>query len=115
MLAVGGHLIPDLEPRAVCMSTPFGGGIASTRQELCGAFSAGVMVIGALHGRSDLSASDARAYALAKEFRQSFLDRWETVICDPIRDWARSPAGPGTCAAVVSEAALLLLDLLEQA
>jgi C_GCAxxG_C_C family probable redox protein len=113
MLAVGGHLIEDMHPRCVCMSTPFGGGIGGSHEELCGAFTAGLMIIGALHGRSDLAGDDTAAYSLAKEFRLRFRDEWGTLICDSIRDWAKGPLGPGGCAGVVSRSAELLMELLQ--
>lgn len=114
MLAVGGYLLHDLDDRCVRMATGFGGGVGGTHEELCGAFSAGIMIIGALYGRVSASKDDTRAYGLAKEYRQRFAERWGCLNCGPIRDWAKSAAGPGSCAPVVTESARILLDLLDQ-
>jgi hypothetical protein len=98
------------------MTTPLGGGVGGTHEELCGVFTAGLLIIGALHGRSSVQENDSsQAYALAKEYRARFSDRWGTLTCDPIREWAKGPAGPGSCAFVAQETALILLDLLEAA
>ena len=43
MLAVGGHVLGDLEPQCVRMATGFGGGVGGTHQEMCGALSGGVL------------------------------------------------------------------------
>jgi len=51
MLAVGGHVLGNLDPRFVRMATGFAGGVGESKQEMCGALSAGVMLIGALYGR----------------------------------------------------------------
>ena len=115
MLAVGGHLFEDLDARCIRMTTPFGGGIGGSREELCGAFSAGVMVIGGQHGRVSPEVDDALAYELAKAFRVRFMERWGTLICGPIREAVTKPDGSSGCDEVVFEAAHLLLDLLEGA
>jgi C_GCAxxG_C_C family probable redox protein len=114
MLAVGGRVLPHFEDSYVCMSTGFGGGVGGSHEELCGAFSAGVMIIGGLTGRSKVEEDSERCYALVSEYRRRFHARWKTLTCNPIRDWAKGPQGPaGGCAYVVAQSALVLLDLLE--
>jgi len=113
MLAVGGHLLAPLDPMAVRMTTGFGGGVGGAREELCGAFSAGVMILGGLYGRADTEADSRKAYDMVKEWRQRFARRWQTMTCKPIRDWAKGPQGPaGGCAVVVADSARVFLDLL---
>jgi len=114
MLAVGEYMFEDFNDRFVCISTGFGGGVAGTREELCGALSAGVMVIGGVHGRSAPGEDQSRAYEIAKDFRQKFISRWGASACRPIRDWAQSPEGPGNCRCVVEESTRLLVDVLAE-
>ena len=52
MLAVGEHLLGPLDDQVLRMSSGLGGGLGSTQQELCGALSGGVLIIGALYGRT---------------------------------------------------------------
>jgi C_GCAxxG_C_C family probable redox protein len=113
MLAVGEHLLSEFQARYVCMATPFGGGVGGTHEELCGAFTSGLMVIGARRGRAVVQEDDRAAYALAVEYRRWFAERWGTLTCGPIRDWAKGATGPGGCGPVVAEAARILLDLLQ--
>ena len=113
MLAVGEQMLPEMPPLCVRMTTGFGGGVGGSREELCGAFSAGVMIIGGLYGRTTLQEDTTHCYDLVKEWRRRFFGRWQTMICNPIRDWAKGPHGPaGGCAYTVAESARLLLDLL---
>ncbi len=51
MIAVGEHILGPLEDREIRMTTAFAGGVGGTTLENCGAFSAGVMIIGGLYGR----------------------------------------------------------------
>lgn len=113
MLAVGEHLLGRLEPQAARMATGLGGGVGGTHQELCGALSGGVLVIGALHGRHRLPASDEPAYSLAARYRERFLAELGATQCEQIRTWVEAPGGPGSCAPLVEKAALFLLDILD--
>lgn len=113
MLAVGGHVLDDLQPQCVRMATPLAGGLGSTHYELCGALAGGAMVIGALLGRSSADEDDATAQAMAREFRSQFLAEMGHTQCAQIRDWVHQPDGPGTCAVIVEKAAHILLQLLD--
>ncbi|MFN2166242.1 MAG: C-GCAxxG-C-C family protein [Anaerolineae bacterium] len=113
MLAVGEHLLGHLEPQAAGMATGLAGGLGGTYQEMCGALSGGVLVIGALYGRHRLPASDEPAYSLAARYRKRFLAEFGATQCAQIRSQVEAPGGPDSCAEVVEKAALLLLDLLD--
>jgi C_GCAxxG_C_C family probable redox protein len=96
------------------MANPFGGGVGGTRQELCGAFAGGLMVIGALYGRTDASQDDQQSYDLAKQYREAFLAEFDTTQCAPIREAFAKPDGSHGCDVVVERAARMLLGVLEQ-
>jgi C_GCAxxG_C_C family probable redox protein len=114
LLAVGEHKLGKLEPQSIRISTPFGGGVGGTREELCGALSGGVMVIGAIYGRTDSSQNDERCYELAKQYREAFLAEFGHTQCAPIRDAFAKPDGSHGCDQVVARAARVLLGVLEQ-
>ena len=111
---MGEHLLGQLEPQSIRMSTAFGGGIGGSRQELCGALSGGVMVIGALHGRTDPSQDDRFCYSLAKQYQEAFLAEFACSQCGPIREGYQKPDGSHGCHLVVERAARTLLKLLEE-
>ncbi len=114
MLAVGGRVLGDLDPRFVRMATGFAGGVGETKQEMCGAFSAGVMIIGALHGRSSLEEDDLPALDLATQYRERFAAKLGTTRCAPLYDQVHAPGGPGSCSSVVECAARVLMGLLAE-
>ena len=113
MLAVGEHKLGHLEPQAIRMANPFGGGVGGTREELCGALAGGLLVIGALYGRTDSSQDDKLCYDFAKQFRQAFLDAFGHTQCAPIRDAFAKPDGSHGCDRVVAIAARALLKVLD--
>jgi C_GCAxxG_C_C family probable redox protein len=94
------------------MSTPFGGGVGGTREELCGALAGGLMVIGALYGRTDSGQNDDQCYALAKQYREAFLAEYNHTQCAPIREAFQKPDGSHGCDVVVARAARALLGVL---
>jgi hypothetical protein len=98
MLAVGEHVLGSLDPMMVRLTTGLCGGIGCTYAEVCGALSGGVLVIGALH-----------------RYRERFAAEFGTTLCGPLRDQVRSPGGLGSCSLVAERAALILLDVLDEA
>jgi C_GCAxxG_C_C family probable redox protein len=114
MLAVGGHVLDDFDPRSVRMTTGFAGGLGETRQEMCGALSAGVMIIGALCGRNSLGEDDLPAQRLATRYRERFAGELGTTRCGPLYDRVHAPGAPGSCSVVVERAAPILMELLAE-
>jgi len=97
MLAVGGHVLDDLDPRFVRMTTGFAGGVGESKQEMCGAFSAGVMLIGALYGRNSLDDDDLPSQRLATRYRERFAaELGAAVPCTngsmPLADLGHAPS-----------------------
>lgn len=113
MLAVGGHILGKPNPQLVKAATPFVGGVACDHEDICGTFVAGLMCIGLAHGGEHTQETDQPAYVLARHYRQWFLDTWGTTQCGPIRDCVRAPGGTGSCRYVARDAALLLLEILQ--
>lgn len=121
MLAVGERMMDDLEPEcdwvtaATRMATGFSGGWGNTHQELCGALSGGVMVIGALFGRSSLDEDDEPAIDLAVRYRERFLEAFGMTQCCELREKVvNAPGGLETCGALVERAARILIDVLDE-
>ena len=115
VLAIGPVVVPDWHPACIRLSTGFAGGVGGTRNELCGALAGGVMVIGAVFGRSELQ-DDALAQQLTAEFRQRFRESLGESQCRWLRENVVAPEGGlGSCAVVVERATLILLDVLAEA
>ena len=112
MLAVGGQLMCHVDPLWVRMATPLAGGVGCKKQEICGALSGGVLVIGALHGRDQAGVDDSIAQQLATEYRTRFLSELNETRCQPLYDRFHEPDGTGSCSSVAETAARILLELL---
>jgi len=115
MLAVGEHLLGEVSAETFKMASIFAGGLAGTRQELCGALSAGAMSIGALHGRTKPGGDEVKARELVGRFRERFLAEFGTTQCAPIRERFEVPGKTGFCAPVAECAVMMLMDVLDEA
>ena len=112
MLAVGEHVLGKTARRYVRLATGLGGGVGGTRQDICGALSGGVMVIGGLYGRNSAEDDDQPAYDLATRYRERFLAELGSTRCDVLYEQVQAPGGPGSCSFLVERAARILLELL---
>ena len=115
MLTVGERELGELDPRLRRIVSLFGGGVGGTHEELCGALSAGVMIIGALHGRGSLGEDEQFARRLAALWRERFLAEFGHTQCNALREPLRAPDGSVSCAPLVERATLLFLELLHDA
>lgn len=112
MLVGVGSLLFPLNPQMIKMSTGFAGGIGSTKAELCGALSGGVMVIGGLYGRTDPKANDENCQQLCAEFQRRFEKEFGCVQCAELKaNWVGKP-GQERCVQLVERAAGILLEVL---
>jgi C_GCAxxG_C_C family probable redox protein len=113
LLAVGEHKLGHLESQSIRMSNAFAGGVAGTHQEMCGAQSGGLMVIGGLYGRVRADTPDERAREVARAYRDVFVVEFGHTQCEPIRKSFAKPDGSHGCDKVVERAARALLNVLE--
>ena len=112
MLAVGKHLMGEVEGRILQMTTAMGGGVGLTHQELCGALSSGALLIGAIHGRTSPEEDDSACAQLAAKYREKFLQAFGATKCQEIRDSGYGSGGIRPCSELVERAAGILLDVL---
>lgn len=111
MLAVGEHLWGQVDDRICRMTTGLAGGVGGTQQELCGALSGGVLLIGALHGRVRADEDDSRCKRLASLYRERFAQALGATRCGDLRaTWYGS--GGASASALVERAARILLEML---
>lgn len=116
------------EETAKKISAGLGGGVGRQR-EVCGAVSAGAMVIGLICSATDGSDSESKKknYELVREFCNSFKERHGTIICrDMLKISAQKQesAKPDErteeyyknrpCLKVVEDAAEILSEMLEK-
>jgi C_GCAxxG_C_C family probable redox protein len=115
LLVVGGHTLGDLNPQCVRMATGLTGGVGGSQQEMCGALSGGVLVIGGLWGRKSLGEDDCPALNLVTQYRERFLAELGVTQCARLLEMVHAPGGLGSCALLVERAAAILLQVLAEA
>jgi len=114
LLVVGGHVLGDRGLQCGKMATGLAGGVGDTQQEMCGALSGGVLVIGGLLGRTSLDEDDRPALDLATRYRERFLAEFGYTQCGRLWEMVHAPGGLGTCATLVQRAATILLELIQE-
>jgi C_GCAxxG_C_C family probable redox protein len=113
LLTVGAHYLGEINPGALRISTAFAGGVGGTKEELCGALAGGLMVIGALYGRTDAQTNDDHCMDLAAAYRARFLERFGYIRCADLKEQWVGKKGQETCADLMAVAAGILVDVLE--
>jgi C_GCAxxG_C_C family probable redox protein len=112
MLAVGEYVLGNVDDQTLKMTTGFAGGIGATHQELCGALSAGILIIGALYGRTQPNEDDSLCQILAANYRNRFNQELGSINCGELRAERFGSGGQEPCSVLVERAAQLLLDIL---
>ncbi len=108
MFAVGEHMWGAVDERTMRITTAFSGGVGSTHAELCGALSAGVMLIGALHGRTRNGVDDHVCLELAARYRNAFVEEFGSSECQALRDRYND------CPWLVERASQILLGIIDE-
>ena len=109
VVAVGEYLWGDVNDWLRRASTGFSGGVGNSSHELCGALSGGVLLIGALLGRTSVQQNDSKCQQIAARYRDQFFAQFGACRCCDVRR-THSP-----CSELVEQAARLLLVILEEA
>lgn len=115
MLAVGEHLLGKVDDQVRRMATGLGGGVGGTQQEMCGALSGGVLLIGALYGRTGAGEDDSQCMRLSSLYRERFARTMGATRCGNLRSGRYGSSGTSPCATLVERAAYILLEMLADA
>jgi C_GCAxxG_C_C family probable redox protein len=114
MIAVGDHFFGPVTEREIRMTTGLGGGIGLTFQEICGVYSAGVLIIGALFGRSSQDQDDELCQTIILEYRDRFRNRLDTINCSELREENYGSGGEEPCSVLVERASRILIEVIEE-
>jgi C_GCAxxG_C_C family probable redox protein len=112
MLAVGELYLGELDESVIRMTSGFAAGIGGSYLNNCGTFSAGVMISGALYGRSSADQDDQLGQNQAARFQEKFRDRFETTNCGKLREEKYGSGGAELCSVLVERAANLLMEVI---
>lgn len=114
MLAVGEHVLGQVDDRIQRMTTGFAGGIGCTHRDQCGALSAGIMIIGARYGRTRSDADDTPCLELSTRYRDRFARELGSIYCGELRAEKYGAQGQEPCSVLVERAARIFLKLLQE-
>lgn len=113
MLSVGEHIFGDLDEQLRKMATGFSGGVGRTHGDLCGAFTASIMLIGALYGRTRPEEDEIQCMSMVNNFRDHFVQRLGSVYCYILREERYGSHNIEPCSVLVSRTAKILLGVLD--
>ncbi|MCS7260525.1 MAG: C-GCAxxG-C-C family protein [Anaerolineae bacterium] len=112
MLAVGEHLLGEVDGRICQLACAFGGGVGLSRQEMCGVLSGGVMLIGLLYGRTHPGQDDRLCQQLAAQYRENFFRALGATRCTDLKALGYGSQGQWPCAVLVERAVSIFLHTL---
>jgi C_GCAxxG_C_C family probable redox protein len=112
VLAVGEHLWGHVEDLMLRISCGLAGGVGCSHQELCGALSGGVLVLGALYGRTHPDEDDAQCDRLICTYRERFVQEFGTSRCCELKASGYGSDGQWPCSTLVERATRILLHVL---
>jgi len=101
-------------PEATRAASIFGGGIGGSTEELCGAFTGGVIALGYLLGRDAPGDNLRDAGALVKEFKSRFQTQFGTLKCRDLLFGFDEQENPLGCVKLTAETSVILANLLNQ-
>jgi C_GCAxxG_C_C family probable redox protein len=110
-IAVGDHYFGKVPEVLLRASGPLAGGGGSCYEEMCGLLSGGMMMLGALLGRTLPTEDDEPVFALSREFRDRFRALAQHTQCQAIRDTL--PEKEKRCEPIVVGAVRILMEILE--
>ena len=104
---------PESHGEVVRAASGFGGGIGGSTQELCGAYTGGVMTLGYLLGRKGPGDSLVDCGRLIQSFRDEFMDAFGAVECPTLLRRFPQEAKGIHCAKLTAEATVILTGIIE--
>ncbi len=108
-------LAPESLALLIKVSSGFGGGIAGSTEELCGAFTGGVLALGAVLGR-EAPGEELRDLGLALlDFKERFAGKFESLNCGTILDGFGDQGHQTGCARLTAAAAVMATEILGEA
>ncbi len=108
------YVAPDISEDMVRLVTPLGGGIGRSGC-VCGALSGGVIIIGAIKGRTSPKGSRDDSYDLAGEFHKRFRKAFGSTCCRVLNKHEyHDPERGRTCLKIIGNSAAILMEILQE-
>lgn len=104
----------EASAEAIRCASGFGGGIAGSMEDVCGAFTGGVVALGYLLGRDNPGDSLKACAALTRKFKSRFLEAFGSIDCPEITRGFREQKNALGCVKLTGKATAILADLLKE-
>ena len=111
-ITVGDVLLDSVDEGMVRMTTGLCGGVGGSRQEMCGALSAALLMIGALYGRVDAGQDDTRCNELCKQYMEAFEARFGSRCCGELLE-TKYGGDKIPCSQLVADSVGVFFEVLE--
>jgi C_GCAxxG_C_C family probable redox protein len=111
---VGEYLWGDIDPQLVRVAVAFCGGVGGTHEELCGAFSGGVMVLGILFAPEQPGGNEDRMRAAIARYRERFLAEAGSMTCAVLTATRYGDGFKESCADLVQQAVRILIAVIAE-
>ncbi|NMC46473.1 MAG: C_GCAxxG_C_C family protein [Chloroflexi bacterium] len=110
------YLLPEqaLTPTILRMTATLHGGMAESMSSHCGGLTVGLLLIGALYGRTEVKGDARYDAAIARGFWQRFLDEFGTSNCTTLKDQPATDPAISRCTYIMVRSAQLLLQYLHE-
>lgn len=112
MIAVGDYYLDPVPEVLIRASCPFGGGVGSCRDELCGVLSGATLILGALWGRLSADEDDKWLYEIVRQYRERFAETFGDTACRPLRQGYEERGE--RCVPIVENGVRMLVELIEE-
>jgi|LDZU01.1.fsa_nt_gi C_GCAxxG_C_C family probable redox protein len=110
------YLLPDyrLDETILRMTSTLHGGMAETMSSHCGGLTIGILLIGALYGRTDMSGDARYDSAIARGFWQRFLNEFGTSHCTSLKQGEPTGEASSRCTCIMVRSARMFLNYLDE-
>ncbi len=108
------QLLPqcELSETILKMTSTLHGGMAETMSSHCGGLTVGILLIGALYGRSDAKGDARYDCAIARGYWQLFLDEFKTSHCTTLKKETYTGGAQSRCTYIMIRSAHLFLQFI---
>jgi len=96
------------------MASGLGGGVGGSQQEMCGALSGGVLVLGCLFGPAGAGEDRQFVSDRVAQYRERFAERFGATRCAPLRQRIEAESWLPGCDVLVEHATEELLTFLAE-
>jgi C_GCAxxG_C_C family probable redox protein len=102
------------DPCLTKIASGFGGGFGGSHCEACGALTGGIIAISWIFGRKDPCDDKQKVLSLSAEFRNQFLNRFNSTNCQNILDMMKKQDLKQDCKELTAGAAGILYEILKK-